>query len=299
MGILFDEIAIIVNGSEHRLDGKQPYAYLASDGLGAAPLHRLAERGPQQHGDTDLGYRLDPRIFSLVLLIEADDESEFWNQRADLISYFAPYHAPILKFVLKNGATRYIDAYHVGDLIMSDEDFRGRVVKTAVRLKAPDPTFYDPEVAAVTFALGGGGDAFVIPHEVPHGVGASTIDQVNVIAYTGTWLSYPHLIRITGPIEDCVITNEATGEKLDFTGVTIAGGDYYDIDCRYGQKTVVDSSGVNKIADLTSDSDLATFHLAPDSADAPGGVNSIRVTGSSVTEATGVAVNYFNRYLGI
>ena len=299
MSILFDKISVIVRGNEHQLDGENPYAYLGHDGLGAAPLHRLTERGPQQHGDTDLGYRLDPRLFTLLFQIQAADAVTFWDQRADLIGYFAPYHTPDIKFELKNGDIRYIKCFHVGELTMPDDAYMGTIQRVAIQLKAPDPTFYDPTGVAVTFALGGGGDAFVIPHEVPHGVGASTIDQVTVIAYAGNWLSYPHLIRITGPIADCVITNETTGEKLDFTGTTIAGGDYYDIDCRYGQKTVVDSSGVNKIADLTSDSDLATFHLAPDSAEAPGGNNSIRVTGSSVTEATGVAVNYYDRYLGI
>lgn len=299
MGILFDKISVIVAGVERQLDGGNPYAYLGHDGLGAAPRRRLSERGPLQHGDTDLGYRLEPRIFSLLLQIKAADAAIFWDERAALIGYFAPYHNPILAFDLKNGETRYLACHLVGDLLMPDDEYQGTIQRAALQLKAADPTFYDPAGAAATFALGGGGSAFPVPHEVPHGVGASTIDQVSVIAYGGNWLSLPHLIRITGPIEDCVITNETTGEKLDFTGTTIAGGTYYDIDCRYGQKTVIDHLGVNRIADLTSDSDLATFHLAPDSLEAPGGLNSIRVTGSSVTEATGVSVNWFERYLGI
>lgn len=299
MSILFDKISVFAGGSEYQLDGTNPYSYLGHDNLGAAPRRRLVERGPQQHGETDLGYRLDPRVFTLLLQIEAADAAAFWDQRNDLISYFAPYHAPILGFWLKNGAVRYIDCHLVGDLMMPDGEYMGTIQRAAAQLKAPDPTFYDPVGQSSTFSLGGGGDAFPVPHEVPHGVGASTIDQSTVIAYAGNWLSFPHLIRITGPIEDCVITNVTTGEKLDFTGATIAGGDYIDIDCRYGQKTVIDNDGVNRIADLTSDSDLATFHLAPDSAEAPGGLNSIRVTGSGVTEATGVQVNWFERYLGI
>ncbi len=300
MGILFDKIAVIVAGSEKQLDGGNPYTYLGADGLGAAPRRRLSERGPQQNGETDLGYRLDPRVFNLAIQIEAADAGEFWDQRNDLIGWFAPYHAPIMRFELKNGAVRQIDAHLVGDLMMPDDnEYRGTIQRVALQLKAHDPTFYDPVGKSSTFALGGGGDTFPVPHEVPHGVGASTIDQLNTITYGGNWLSFPQLIRITGPIEDCVITNETTGDKLDFTGTTIVGGSHYDIDCRYGQKTVIDSGGVNRIADLTSDSDLATFHLAPDSAEAPGGVNSIRVTGQSVTEATAVTMNYFERYLGI
>jgi hypothetical protein len=77
-----------------------------------------------------------------------------------------------------------------------------------------------------------------------------------------------------GPITSPVITNAITGDKLDFTGTTIVGGASYTIDCRYGQKTVVDSAGANQISKLTSDSDLSTFCLLPDP-DAPGGANTL------------------------
>ncbi len=292
MGILFERIEVIVGGQVHRLDGNEPYAYLGHDGLGAAPRRRLSERGPQQNGDTDLGYRLDPRVFSLALQIEAGNASDYWDEREALIGWFAPYNALTLAFALRNGRSRHIDCHLVGDLTMPDDDYRGTIQRVGLQFKANDPTFYDPAGVAVTFSLGGGGDAFPVPHEVPHGVGASTIDQTTAVTNGGNWLALPHLIRITGPIEDCVITNERTGEKLDFTGTTIAGDDYYDVDCRYGRKTVVDSEGVNRIADLTSDSDLATWHLEP-------GINSVRVTGEGVTEETGVAINYLERYLGI
>ncbi len=95
-----------------------------------------------------------------------------------------------------------------------------------------------------------------------------------------------------------MLENETTGEKLDFTGTTVAAGHYYDIDCRYGRKSVKDEAGTNEIADLTSDSDLATFHLAAEP-EAGGGVNSLRLTGSAVTTATKVELTYDTRYLGI
>ena len=105
-------------------------------------------------------------------------------------------------------------------------------------------------------------------------------------------------VRITGPITDAVITNNATSEKLDFTGTTIAAGDYYEIDCRYGYKTVVDSTGANQIADLTSDSDLVSFHIAPDP-EVGGGINSITITGTSITAATTAFVSGKTRLIGV
>src|SRR3990167_10340530 len=125
---------------------------------------------------------------------------------------------------------------------------------------------------------------------VPTEVGASTIDASTPVTYAGTWRSQPSLIRITGPITEFVLTNETTSDDITAkAGVTIAAGDYYDIDCRYGVATVVDSLGANKVANLTDTSELTTFHLAPDP-DAPGGINVLSLTGSGVTSVTLVQV---------
>jgi hypothetical protein len=167
-----------------------------------------------------------------------------------------------------------------------------------VVLKADDPTMYDPDGESVTFALGGGGGAWEFPWVIPWEVGASTIDLSQNLVYAGDVASLPSIIRITGPITDAIITNNSTGEKLDFDGTTIAGGDYYDIDLRYGYKTVVDNDGVNKITDLTADSDLSTWHIAAED-EVPDGINSIRVQGTAITESTKVEINYYNRYNGI
>lgn len=284
-------LELIRGGTAYSLDDGTYCKWIGDDGWGIAPLHRLTERGPLQHGDTDRGFRLDPRIGQLALIILADTEDEMYTARATLLGLFAPAETLALRWTLP-GRTRQIDVHLVSGMTMSSTERGVWAQKVAVTLRAPDPTFYDPAGKAVTFRLGGGGDALVIPMEVPMVVGASVIDSSTVVDNDGDWFSYPHLIRITGPIEDPVITNETTGEKLDFTGTTIAALDYYDLDLRYGHKTVVDSTGANKIADLTGDSDLATWHLEP-------GENSIRVTGLDATEATKVEISFFMRYMGI
>ena len=132
-----------------------------------------------------------------------------------------------------------------------------------------------------------------VPLEIPHPVGASTIDITQNVNYTGTWHSFPHKIRITGPITNPIVTNLTTDEVLDFTGITIAAGDYYDLDLRYGYKTVVDDDGVSVLDELTAASDLAAWHLKAET------INSIQVEGTAVTVATKVEISYFTRYLGI
>lgn len=107
----------------------------------------------------------------------------------------------------------------------------------------------------------------------------------------GTYAALP-IVYLVGPIEDPVLTNTTTGEVLDFTGITIASGDTYIIDCRYGYKTVKNAAGTNKIADLTATSDLATFHLKP-------GDNAFTLAGTSVNANTQVTINFYPRYVGL
>jgi hypothetical protein len=204
-----------------------------------------------------------------------------------------------MKHVLDNADARYLDCYYTGGMNMPAKDRRGGVFqKVAIALVANDPTFYDPTGESISIALGGGGDTWPFPWEIPWGVGASTVDVSVNIQYDGDVASFPSIIRITGPIDDAVITNQSTGEKLDFTGADIAGGDYYDIDLRYGLKTILDSSGADVLSDLTTDSDLATWHLAADD-EVTGGINTIRVQGNNITASAKVEINYFNRYGGI
>ncbi len=117
------------------------------------------------------------------------------------------------------------------------------------------------------------------------------------ITYNGSFAEYP-VITILGPITDPVLTNVSTDETLDFTGITIAAGNTYVIDCRFGYKTVKNTAGTNKIADLTAASDLATFHLGADP-EVSGGANAFTLTGTGVTAATTVTVAYYNRYVGL
>lgn len=284
----------IRDGVRYSLDDGTYCWHLGDRGWGMAPVRRLAERGPLQHGETDRGFRLDPRFGTLILELDAATHPGLRSKRETLVALFAPSEAArdgALEWDL-DGRLRRIDCHYAGDMDFSSQDREGWTLRVAVTLKASDPTFYDPAGAAVTFNLGAGGGGFLVPMEVPHAVGASTIDTALALHYAGNWISYPNLIRVVGPIDNAVITNETTGEKLDFTGLLLGAGERRDIDLRYGHKTVLDENGANSIADLSSDSDLATWHLRP-------GTNSIRATGINAAAATRIDINYFVRYLGV
>ena len=291
-------ISLIRGALEYSLDDGVYAYWLGDEGLGMAPLHRITSRGPMQHGETDLGFRLDPRSFVLMLELDGTSWSDLWTRRAALMAILTPTDDPMtVKFDLPNGSDRRIDCEYEGRLDLSQQAGLGFAIETGVMFRAGDPTFYKGEQDLFTAALGIGGQSFTVPMSVPTGVGASTLDATGTITYEGTFRSSP-IIRILGPVTDAIVENLTTGEKLDFTGTTISAGTYREVNTGYGQHTVVDQLGANKIAELSDDSDLGTFHLAA-SPEASEGKNDIRVSGSGATAATRVSVWYVERFIGI
>ncbi len=293
------QVAVIRGGTTYEFTDWIDWGLVGTFGFGMAPSHRLTQRGPMQHGETDVGFRLDAATFGFTVGMKALSLSDQYALRQTMIRAFAPTAEALqVRVTLPDGEIRQRDAYLIDGLAFESGSFSGYYGEIPVRLVAPDPTWYDPAGDAATFALGGSEDTGgVVPEPVPTFVGASVLNASVAVTYGGTWLEYPR-IRITGPITDPVITNVTTGEKLDFTGTTIGAGKWYELDLRYGYKTVLDDSGTNVVGDLTSESDLATWHLAVDP-EAAGGINSITVTGSAATSATSVHLVWFERYLGI
>lgn len=121
-----------------------------------------------------------------------------------------------------------------------------------------------------------------------------SVSQLAAVPYSGDLDEFP-VIQIRGPITSPTVTNTTTGEILSFGTITIGAGTTYVIDTRYGIKTVLQGA-TNKRGELSADSDLGTWHLAPNPV-APGGTNTIQVTGTDVGTATQINVIYYNRYL--
>ncbi len=290
----------IVNNIEYPLENINNGLYLLSyDGFGVPDFHRFEERGPLQHGTTDRGYRLDNRIITLVLGITGEDARQFRENKLLLTKIFKPTeNTPgILRYTENDGYTREIQGYLIGGLEYNASDSKYLYQKESISIKCPDPAWYDPDLDELYFAIGGGTDVFSVPMVVPFKLGVSTVNMSQSIEYRGTVNSYP-VITIAGPIRNCCITNESTGDKLDFTGVTIPAGETYTINLAYGYKTIVNSSGQNKIADLTADSDLATFSIEPDPV-VFSGINSIHISGVDVTASTEIVISYYERYISI
>jgi len=291
------DLDIIRNGVTYSLTDNTICRLVQDDGAGMLPMHRLSERGPLQHGATDTGYFYDPRIILLTLSVNDATVAAVDVKRQALLNVFAPQTAPLyLRYTLDGGDVRQIDCHYTDGLDLPRYG-TGTNFRTPVTLLCPEPTFYDPAALSALFSIGAGTDTWEVPFEVPFTVGASVIDADYALPYGGNAPTYP-VIRITGPAQNAVLTNEALGLKLDFTGTTIAAADHYEIDLRYGRKTVTDLAGANQIADLTTDSDLSRWRIAADP-DAPGGINSLNFTCIAATLATKCDVVYYERYIGI
>lgn len=285
------------------------FIHESHSGFGMPPLRRLMEQGPQQHGATDRGMRLQPRVVDLSIPLVGQTWDHQWAQRQQIHEMLsvAGEDPVYLRLTLPGGQVRQLTCYPLAgpDFGTGSMWGAGSAFRAVFQLVAPDPTWYDPVGHSITFLSDTGSGSWRVGSgslwKVGSGgwtVGGSSISKEQAVVYPGSWDSTPDLIRLTGPLNDPVLLNVITGDVLDFTGAIIDPGDYYDIDLRFGYKTVLDSSGANQISKLTPDSDLATWRIAA-SPYAPGGVNVIRFSATNTTTASRVDINYLDRFFAL
>lgn len=250
--------------------------YLGDQGFGMAPLHRITTRGPLQHGDSDIDFRLDPRILQIPLVVKnesATPRMQSYAIRQALLDIFRPQDSGLLT-VTYGTKVRNIAVKVLGGLTF-DVDPQDYHVRTVVQLRANDPTWYDDQqfntitITSANFGL--------------------TYNLTNL----GNWLSFPQ-IQATGPVTNLTITNSTTSQVLNIPGTISAGTSYY-FDLRYGYKTIYtgfNQTGTNVISAISASSNLATWAINA-------GVNNIVITGSATSGATQVTLTWSNRYTGI
>lgn len=295
---------ITPDGLTYNFDDRKARFLMTFTGQGMPPLSYITQRGPFQHGETFLDYRLNPRVITYIHRRKSCNRQGYYDLRADMLNYMRPNRQAANSFlpfqlrkVLPDGSKRDIDVFFQGGL-----DFAPRAldrwdetdVQEVIRWVAPDPTFYDPEVV-IFDATGAFCNNLIFPATFPITFCGSGGTASDTFTYTGTWLSNP-IIYATGRIRDLVIRNLTTGEKIEMN-YTIPSGVTVTIDTRYGHKTVSDSLGNNLIGSLSTDSDLATFHIAP-APEAPGGVNQLSITGKQNDSSVQIVLRYYTRYIG-
>ena len=262
---------------------------------GMAPSHRITQRGPFQDGDTDVDFRLDPRVLALPFVAPASDADESFAVRNALLQVFKPGN-DTWQIIVTFGVARnrVIDVKSVGGLTM-DTDAKDFTVRGVIQLRAADPVWSDRYVTTVnlTATVFGTPTPYPKPYPVPYGAGS--VNNIVTVNYLGSWATYP-TIQCTGPATDLTIV-DGLGHLIVFDSI-IPAGQTWTIDLAYGAKTVIDQNGVNQFGALNINSDIVNWGIFPDPT-VLDGVNTISVSATDTTTATMVAMYYSSRYIGV
>lgn len=294
------------DGQQFNLHDAYDRWLLGFTGWGMPPIEYITQRAPQQHGETVIDFRLRPRTVQYTFRQEGCSRMDYWNNRGVLIDHLRPnrqtgfaFNTGKLRKILPDGSRRDLDV-----VIESGPVFAARSEDTwdefsfteSLRFRADDPTIYDPELQSANWVIATTNN-LVFPASFSIVFGASVINSTLSVTYTGTWLAYP-IITMTGPLEVPIIENQTTGEKIALS-YNIDPGEVVTVSLGFGQKTVVSNTNGDVFGTVTTDSDIATFHLAP-APEAPGGVNDLYAFGGGgIAGETEISVAWYTRYIGI
>lgn len=305
----------------YSFDDRDTFFMYDETGWGMPAIEYITQQGPFQHGETPIDYRLKTRIIQFTHRKNACNRFGYWDNRSGIINLLRPNRQFVntflpgrLRKILPNGEIR--DLYVLIDsgpaFTQVSDSWNEYSFNESLRFIAHNPIIFDPELNEAAWVLESQGNLiFYEPVNWENRLvfegnaldtggiwfRESSIGDVIYITYTGTWQSYPMFI-ITGPLEKLRILNSTTNEKIELD-YDVALGETVTINLEYGQKTVSNNFGTNLAGTVTTDSDLATFHLAPDP-EALNGVNALTVFGDNADIAnTQVKLTWYTRYIGI
>lgn len=298
---------IAPDGSVYQFDTTDRFL-ISEEGLGMPPVEYITQKGPYQHGSTLIDYRLRERTIQLILRDDACNRADYWTHRSALLNAIRPnrhvgynFGPGTLRKKFPDGSIRDIKV-----IIEQGPIFGPRPTDRwdefgfteTLRFIANDPVFYSPVITLVTYATAPAAlTELVFPIDFPIQFSSSYYASGSVpLVYAGTWFSFPTIV-ITGPQSAIDIRNLSTNEKI-FLDYSLSIGEIVTINLEYGNKTVFSNSGASLIGSVSDDSNLASFHIAPDP-EVAGGINNISVTSLGNTSSSKIELTYLTRYIGI
>jgi hypothetical protein len=302
-------ITYTVNGVTYNLDGYDAttgltLGYMGNQGFGLPPITRIVKRGTQQNGDTNVDYRIDPRVLSVALHIQCDNYVDHLRACEKLGQIFRVGNSAgtltvVYSYTISGTTTAYsrsIDCYVAGGLDLGGLDYQDFDINTSVTLRASDPMWYDSNPVVVSISQSITGTPTPIPFLVPMTMGGASLNKSTDITYVGSAVEYP-IITIVAGVSDLTglnITNVSTGKTLQFS--TLTANRTYTVDLSYGVKTITDDLGFNCIGLMSASSNLNTWGIDPNTA---GGVNTISVSSSTANVGSVLTLTFYNRYTSI
>jgi hypothetical protein len=301
---------ITPDGQVYQFDSHDKFL-ISETGWGMPPIKYITQKSPVQHGETAIDYRLNPRVIQLVHRRNACSRDEYWENRSTLLNMIRPnrqgYYGRLLPPMLQPGKLRKIlpdgSKRDVDVVIEQGPEFAARdpsrwdewAFTETLRFIAHDPILYDPDVKSNTFTLASY-NKLTFPFSFPFLFDLPNLLAIENLTNAGSWISYP-TIAVTGPASGFTIDNLTTQKWITFNTV-VSPGETITIDLRFGYKTVTNQSGINKINEVSAESDLATFGLVAEP-ESPSGANSIRIYAPGGDANTAVTISWYDRYIGI
>lgn len=145
---------VLAGTVSYNLTAGTPFRLERAEGFGLAPVRRLGESGPLQDGDSDLGYRLDPRVVTLSLSFSGTSDASVDTARSLLTNIASPKmsEALTLRLTREDGNVRYLDCNAIGatDFPLQPIDRASKTMRAVLQLRAPNPLWYEPAYASST-----------------------------------------------------------------------------------------------------------------------------------------------------
>jgi hypothetical protein len=266
-----------------------PLRFVHLDGVGLAPVRRILEKAPLQHGATDRGFRLDPRKLTLLLYIEGIDEQHADRLRDQIAYLFGPTDAPLtLRATRDDGEVRQIDCHVDGEVDFAMSQRVGRGQRVVIPLVAADPTWYETEQQVANHAITNG------------------TTHLDITATGATWEDWP-VIDITGPLNTSFGLRHENADSWIFFSEAIPAGQTFRLDFRPGYKTVKRvSDGANRISYVSPEyllgfSEFKIMHPKQAAANAPSlnGANRLTFQATGTSGASSATIRWYRRFLSL
>lgn len=239
-------------------DLSQPDRYRLSkiDGLYDAEVRDSREANPSRHGESAYSSFYSGRTLAFNGTIYAGNLAKMRNMTSALQQEFADMTEKTMIISFTNETATYIRCAKNASLDLAEIQDNDKVSRNfLLTLRAPDPRFYSEASETITItptktALEGRTYNLTFDRDYD---GYPTLDQFT-FNNRGNASFYPD-IKFSGALEDFVLINYTTGERL-IVNTNIPSGEYYYYD--QTKSTFVDSGGVSRINAL----DIASSNMS-------------------------------------
>lgn len=278
-------------GAETTLNGESNYlALIGRQGFYSPPISIISQQVPMQPGVRDKYVQIGAGDPKLPLLVYADDEPTLALVRRQLVYAMNPLRGSgTLRNTAQDGSVRDLVCKLVAGL-SGDESAQNRApgnFLAPLEFEAADPFWYDRDYTSLSFSTGASVLFLASPFLGPH-ISSSGIASSFSVFNSGDVEAWP-IWTITGPGNTITLSNTTTGKALVLS-ITITAGQVLTIDTRPGHKTVTREDGSNQFATVSSTSSL--WELAT-------GNNAVTLSISGTTTASGLQLQYKQRYFGV